>query len=142
MNPSIRSEGGAEITRNLQKLRAAVRGQMIEEALLAGGEVIADEARRLVPVDKGNLRDSITVSTQALNYSAQSMGRAGEVVFIGPAHGRSLQHDGFYGHMVEFGTYRTVPEPFIRPAYDSKRREAVRIVGEHLSNALVRALGN
>jgi HK97 gp10 family phage protein len=33
----------------------------------------------------------------------------------------------FYGHMLEYGTAKMKPHPFIRPAFDSKKGEAVSV---------------
>lgn len=41
-----------------------------------------------------------------------------------------------YAHMVEFGTVRMPAFPFIRPAYDVKRRQAEEIVVETIRKAV------
>lgn len=54
----------------------------------------------------GNLRDSI----DALSF------RRSQDVFVGPRTGRRSKNgkDGYYAHMVEFGTQYTPPNPFMR----------------------------
>lgn len=41
-----------------------------------------------------------------------------------------------YAHMVEFGTVRTPAFPFIRPAYDAKRKQAESLVVETIRKAV------
>lgn len=97
-------------------------------ALMAGGEIIADEARSIVHVVSGNLRDSITVSPDPLNFSNQKFSQNGTTVYVGPAQGKGKPHDGFYGHMVENGTFRSAAYPFMRPAIDAKAEQAGGLV--------------
>lgn len=57
------------------------------------------DARKVVPVDTGRLRDSITVD------------RLDQGVYvIGP--------EAPYGHIVEFGSVRQSPQPYMLPALD------------------------
>lgn len=76
--------------------KAALLGEVAAKA--AGDELardVADEARRIVPVDTGRLRDSITTD--------------GGRVFT----------DAPYAIHVEYGTSDTPAEPFMRPAADT-----------------------
>lgn len=130
----VRVQGLGEIERKLKALVAQVtKPAVLEEALVAGGEVIAEEARRLVPVRTGTLRDSIVVASGDLDASAVTLKHGLAKVQIGP------DERGFYGHLVEFGTYRSAAKPFMRPAFDAKKAEAMEIVTEHLSRAFEQA---
>lgn len=60
---------------------------------------IAEKARALVPVDTGELRDSIHVQNDTL----------GSIVIAGTDHGAS----------VEYGTARQAAQPYMRPAVKS-----------------------
>lgn len=122
--------GGLELDRALTRLLKLATPEVGERALTAGAEVIADEARVLVHRISGELADSIGVSKQAAHYgpsaAAGTVGLAGGAVgsgavtiFVGPA-----APDGFYGHMEEFGTIHSPAHPFMRPAFDSKARQA------------------
>jgi HK97 gp10 family phage protein len=132
MRPSIKIVGAQDLERKLHKLGAITRQKVIEVALRAGAEVIAQEARNLVPERTGNLRDSIGVADESLNYSRGRLSKGQMEVFVGPEQGRNAPHDGFYGHMVEFGPIHSAPRPFMRPAFDTKSSEAADVVIERL----------
>ncbi len=132
MKPTIKITGTRDIERRLRKLSTTTRQKVLEQALRAGGEVITEEARMRVPERTGNLRDSIAVSTRSLNYSSVQLGEGEAEIFVGPAEGGNTPHDGFYGHMVEFGTVHSMPRPFMRPAFDAKAKDASDVVIKHL----------
>ncbi|TYC93044.1 HK97-gp10 family putative phage morphogenesis protein [Novosphingobium sp. BW1] len=132
MKPSVKLVVSRDLERNLKKLSRVSRREVVEEAITEGAEVIAEEARILVPARTGNLRDSIDVSTQALNYASGRLGRGSYEVFVGARQGKGQPHDGFYGHMVEFGTVHSPPQPFIRPAFDQKAEEATEVAVDRL----------
>lgn len=110
-------------------------------AAFAGAEIVADEARRLVPVLSGNLRDSIIVSARPIGGSAGAatvaLGGGITVVFVGPSTSESA--DGFYGHMIEFGTFKAAAHPFMTPAIENKRGAAQRVMFDRLWRGIVHA---
>jgi len=114
--------------RKLVAIRDAVSPEARERSLLAGAEIVQAEAKRLVPVLTGNLQDSIIISFDGgLNSSAVSQRRFFSTVYIGPS-----RREGFYGHMVEFGTSHSGAHPFMRPALDNSREEVRRAMGHSL----------
>ncbi len=83
-----------------------------QEAVRQRAELIAAEARSRVPVNTGRLRNAIHVEQQD------------DMIRIVGGDG-----DAWYGHLVEFGTKRHGPRPFLLPAYEAhkpKLREAAR----------------
>lgn len=98
-------------------------------ALAAAGAVVQDEAKRLVPVDTGTLRDAIVVD---------AIRKAGAVVAVevGPTN-----PPAFHAHLVEFGTNRGSPaQPYMRPAWDTKKGEAIDAAKRVLKEAITRGL--
>lgn len=96
--------GLAELDQAMATLADKLQRNVVRGALRAGARVIADEAKRLCPVDaptsvnkarygtrRGELRDSIRVSTK--------MQRGAPVVFVKAGNERA-----YYAQMVEFGT--------------------------------------
>lgn len=81
---------------------AAALPALVDEGVEQTAEHVAQYARVRVPVDEGDLRDAIHVERQA---------RAAHRVVAGDT-------DAFYGHMVEHGTTRLPPRPFLVPAVD------------------------
>lgn len=76
----------------------------VEAAVEVGAHGIVEEAQSRVPVSSGKLRDAIHVDRQADGVHVV----AGDM-------------DAWYGHLVEHGTARTPPRPFLVPAFESKR---------------------
>ncbi|MES2175105.1 MAG: HK97-gp10 family putative phage morphogenesis protein [Pseudomonadota bacterium] len=114
--------------RKLVAIRDAVSPAARERSLMVGAAIIQDEAKRLVPVLTGNLRDSIIVSFDGgLNFSAVAQRRFFSTVYIGPS-----KDQGYYGHMVELGTSHSAAHPFMRPALDNTRDEVRRAMGHSL----------
>lgn len=97
----------------LDKLKAKLARIPVEtkREIKAALEKSADELvamqGRLVPVDTGDLSDSIQ----------SKPGRHDLAVEVSAGGG-----DAFYGHFVEFGTVNTPAQPFFFPAYRALRR--------------------
>jgi HK97 gp10 family phage protein len=68
----------------------------------------------------GNLRNSIYQAFSKDNSVEMAGGYAKATYHIAWNH-----QDAPYGHMVEFGTSRAAPHPFLRPAYDSASPDAI-----------------
>src|SRR3546814_5274143 len=79
-------------------------------ALRQGGEPIAKMARAIAPVDEGNLRESIDVSTRLARSQAGDKGALAPVeMYVGPGqHPQAITQ--------EFGTFKEAAQPFMRPA--------------------------
>lgn len=109
-------------------------------------------------VEGGRLKASISVSTKTRNKVGKSefaaamragLGKAAAVSALrdarraaGPASfaemyvgATSLPH----AHMVEFGTSRTAARPFMRPAWDSERHNALNIIKRELGAEIIMA---
>ena len=84
----------------------------IKAAGSQAGEVVAREARTLVPVRSGNLRNSIRVS-KALNSVSVSAGNNGKVPYANPIHW------GWFKRNIK-------PQPFFTKALGITRDEVYR----------------
>ena len=149
-NELTRLRGGRELQQMLNSLPAKLEKNIMRSALRAGARVIADEAKANVPVDNGDLKRSIKVSTRGKRGKVEARVRAG---------GKGV----FYAHMVEFGTAahvikgkngkrlffngvfaesinhpRARAKPFMRPALDGRANEAIRAVGEQIRKRLTK----
>lgn len=116
----VRIDGLAELQRNLDELPAKIEQNILRGALRAGANVIADEARRLVPVQSGQLKESIRISVRQIRGRIVATVKAGgrfKVYKGGNAIKGALYktdrgpgsvdyHAPFYAHLVEFGTAR------------------------------------
>lgn len=150
MRLTIRTKGMQEIREALNLLPREVAGEHLREVALIGAEVIRQEAiaNALKHKRTGTLAKSIVSE-----ISRESIGSR-VVVLIGP------NRDGWYGRLVEFGhrlvrvtgryrkggrIYRITkelghvpPHPWLRPAFDSKRREAQRVMEQEFRRRLER----
>ncbi len=107
--------------------KLGTKKNIIVRSLRKGGEVIRVRAEQLAPVLTGNLKESmmVTVSDQTADSA---------VAKIGPSR------KGFYGQFPEFGTINQSADPFLRPAFDSQREQAVKVIGEELARQIEREL--
>lgn len=94
----------------------AMSKQAIEKALTEIGMTCETHAKKLCPVDTGNLRNSISYQVNA----------SGNYVDIGT--------DVFYGKFVELSTRYMKAQPFLKPAATEHTSEYKAIVEKHLKN--------
>jgi HK97 gp10 family phage protein len=133
--PELASKNGGPVRRGLRKAAVVVR----------------DEARVLVPVASGLLKEELVVM-RARNPKREGMTeifrigvrqkkfrygntrrnrRAGKV-------GKEYRQDGdaFYWRFVELGTVRLAPRPFLRPAFEARKREALEVFTAELAKGI------
>ncbi len=87
-------------------------GEQVQRALGAVGELAVEYAREIVPVDTGALRESLTYRVD------------GETLTVGS--------DKEYAAVVETGTSRQRPQPYIRPAMEGHESEYKGAMGQEL----------
>lgn len=103
----------------------------VKDTLKAEAEKVADKARANVPVDTGELRESIHVidynEPGFVGYRVVADARAE------PVRGRS---DGApYAHMVEFGSVHNQPaRPFLLPALAESKDDILDAVNDRLGD--------
>lgn len=148
--------GLRELDDALKALPDKIQRNILRAALRAGSKEIAEEAKRLVPVRSGRLRDTIRVTSRLVNGVPTA-----KVVAGGRAKGKSK--GAWYAHLVEFGTAAHVirargaaplafngikarevnhpgakKKPFMRPAADTKSRAALGRFGEFVRSRLTK----
>lgn len=154
-------EGGKALEKALRDIgKAATARNVAEKALMTAAEPIAQKARELAPVDKGNLRESIKIAKKA-NYGRGRKGRSrGDTVyaFVGidgsvlppkdaktrrnKRRTRFLQSGGgvaAYSIFKEYGTSSMPAEPFMRPAFEMTKQAAVDAIAPALWDEIVKA---
>jgi HK97 gp10 family phage protein len=126
MSIKVRIHGLAELKANLERLPVELGRQALRRALRAAAAPIRARARELAPRDTGKLADAIVVRDDRKTPLAASV-----VV--------TVASEGFYAHMLEFGTAPhvvggrapgarhpgTAPRPFLRPAFDETQEAAL-----------------
>ena len=49
---------------------------------------------------------------------------------------RGGKNDGFYAHMVEFGTSKQAPQPFMRPAFEAQGNQSIDAAKDYLAKRI------
>lgn len=160
---TFKIEGLRELDEALKELPRATARNVLKRALTKAGQPMADMARSLAPVDPdggGTLRDNIVVSSRIKNKvgaseyaaamrdglgkeaavaalrdarrAAAGMGSHAEV-YVGPTT------KAFYGMFQEFGTRNHGPQPFLRPAFDSRAPRALDTIRDDLATEIEKA---
>ncbi len=140
----------------LQISDIATQKRVLVNAMKKALKPVAEDARQRVPVDEGDLRDSIVVSTAITRRQGRGIVRGVPRVYVGTNNGS--------GHLIEFGTgprksqatkkqvlaaggvvfgttanANALPaRPFIRPAFDSNREKVLEIFGREMWKNLER----
>ncbi len=158
---AVRIEGLKELEAALKELPKATGKNVIRRALTKAAQPMADEAEAKIRVKK--VKDPIAVSK--IKFSG---GEAGKRAFAEAlARGASRAEAGqaarsanaesdddpkitsgilvlgptkraFYGF--EFGTVKQAPQPFMRPAWDDNKNDAVGIIAEQLKIEIDKAV--
>lgn len=116
--------GTEELRRKLKTIPATMRRTVVRTAAKAGAKVIQEQARDNVKAKfhkyaTGNLAKNVGTKVRT-----RTVGSMGEVaVDIGPT-----KH-AWYGRILETGSVKYAAHPWLRPAFDAKKDEAVRTVG-------------
>jgi HK97 gp10 family phage protein len=151
MAQEINIKGGKELQELLNTLPVKLERSILRGAMRAGAKVILDEAKNNVPVQSGDLRDSLRISTNARRGKVTASVRSGNkkvfysnfVEYGTAAHsitaksGGALSFGGVFTKSVNVAGAR--PKPFLRPALDTKSTEAINMIGEYIRKRLTKA---
>jgi len=161
MTMTVSTSGFKALEKALAELPKSTARSVLIRTLKKAGQPIADEASSLAPVDTGKLRDRIIVSARLKNkvgsaeFSAAmraGLGKAAAVSALRQARSEAAGRGSFaemyvgpargvlnYAHLVEFGTVKMAPKPFMRPAWDRNKRQALDIIRRELGNEIIMA---
>lgn len=162
MDDTVNIKGLKDLGTFLQQLPLKLEKNILRSALRAGARVIADEAKRNVPVKNGKLKASIRTGSNISKGNVEAYARAG-----GKSSGKGKDKSAFYAQFVEYGTAAhiikagktkpvliftardgkkiettqvshpgAVAKPFLRPALDSKGKQAVEAVNKRIRDRL------
>lgn len=140
-----------QLRAKLQKLRDDTAAD-VAPAMAKAAQDIVDMMQRLVPVNSGELRESIGFTFGAAPKYAQkvtsaSFGATTVTIFAGNSRVR-------YAHLVEFGTAAhingglfagsqhpgTTPKPFFFVSYRALKKEAAKMIRKAIKDAVKRAV--
>jgi HK97 gp10 family phage protein len=145
MATEIQVKGLTELVARLKALPtelASKNGGPLAKALYRAAVVIQNEARMRAPVRTGNLKRNIVVRRDR-NPVKDGATEEYHVTVRKLKKGRSKAHPDdstpFYWRFVEFGTQKMPAAPFMRPAFEAKKEEAVRVFEEQLNVYITKA---
>lgn len=143
----------------LSELRAALRAlpqriarNALRGAVNAGASVIRAEARARAPVytgevAKGHPPPGTLKRAIYQKQIAELSSLMNQVFFVGVRHGKKYRNQGkkgdksqdaYYWRFVEFGTSNMSARPFMRPAFEAKKRDAVEAIKIYLTERIAR----
>lgn len=125
------SDGVAEMAVALQGLRRALGGDVLQRCTAAAAQPILAEAQARAPVRTGQVRNSLQIAS---NFTPNSASSAVEVAHSGPD---GASHEAVFS---EYGTSRQPARPFMRPAFEAAKDQAVQAFTTELLNQLTRNL--
>ena len=100
-----------ELDRMLEQLPKKLRNKGARKATREAAKIVLEDARRLVPVDTGQLESSLKV--RARKRSRRNKGTVGHSVTTSEG---LFKGEEFYGGFIELGTSKFEGDPFLRPA--------------------------
>ena len=126
MARQMKVEGLDEMLATLKRLPEEFKGRPVQRSLRAGLSIIQKEAQRLAPVDEGRIQANIMLR----QIPAKDLGAGvSEGVYITVRRDRKMdRHDpknAWYWHIQEFGSIFQPGKPFLRPAFEANKRQAV-----------------
>lgn len=137
--------GIGEMQANFAKLRDGVKNRTSRRMVVAGGNVLKRKAKQIAQAN-GSVRTGVMVKNIAIKREAQAGGDTTQYN-LGVRHGRNLtakakkqsklavassgrivkryQDDPYYWRFVEFKTVKSAAEPFLGPALEQGKGEAL-----------------
>jgi|SRR5688572_5474435 len=135
MSAKLSLSGVKEIDAVLKGLPLLTQDRLLKTVHADSAKPVIQAAKSLVPVKKGNLRDSIGV--ERVNIK-----RTNEIGLVqaGPLRGGGKK--GFHGHLIEFGKTnrdgsKSKAEPFMEPAFNSTKSEVENRIKESLGRKIL-----
>ena len=150
---TVRIEGLAELNRALRELPQRIANRGLRTAVYAGAKVIRDEARHRAPKaaqslgtkqpSAGTLKRSVI-----MKHIRERSGGGRQTFYVLVRQGKkyrnqgkrgNLSQDAWYWRFVEFGTVKMSARPFLRPAFDMKKNDALMAIKTRLAARIEQA---
>lgn len=147
MAETIRVEGLKELAAALRELPKAVAARQLRLPVAHAAADMRDDARRRAPIAEaslgpdrpkpGTLRKSIVIKKvvgndmQAIYVVAVRHGK--KFSDVGKRHANL---DAYYWRFIEFGTTHAAARPFLRPAFEALKRQAVETIKAELARGV------
>jgi HK97 gp10 family phage protein len=117
---TVQVKGLAEIERRLRDLGPRIVRKVLLHACRRGAQKFAAAARAKAPVDTGELKRNITVKTKLDKAKGSAYG------IVGVRYKKlGAQDPAVYAMFDEFGRADQAAQPFLRPAFDENKQQAL-----------------
>lgn len=126
---TVRVEGLRQIDQALGELGKTTGRNVLRRVGMARMEPLAEAMRSRAPVNAGDLKESIAVSTRNPRKN-----RKQSTVEVHAGPGRHPQ-----AHLREFGGDGNPPEPYVRPAWDGGKDELLDGIADDLWSEISKA---
>jgi HK97 gp10 family phage protein len=130
----VRVSGFRELEASLSELPKATGKNVLRRVLKAAGEPIRSAAEENAPVLTGQLEASIVTATRLTRRQARLAKRANKStveMHVGTKNQAAVPQ--------EFGTIAQAAQPFMRPAWDGNKDQALEIIKSDLGSEIEKA---
>lgn len=128
----LKLDGFGQLHRKLDRLEAKTGKKVVRRALRTGAKLIHAEAKALVPVDEGELKRTLKVRAAKTSRRSKSFG----VAVITDASAFEVP-DAAHHAAVEYGTADAAAQPYMRPAFDNKKAQALGVVTAEIKRGVL-----
>ena len=136
--------GLKELNSALKELPARIAKNVLRGATSAGAAVIRVEAKAKAPVYTGSVAKGHpppgTLRRAVYQKQIRELSSlVKQTFYVGVRIGKSARKkgvDAFYWKFVEFGTSNMAARPFLRPAFEAKKLEAVEAIKKYLTERI------
>lgn len=126
MDDEIR--GLAETLKALKQLPINIQNNVMAGTVRAATKPIVKDARANAPQKTKNLKKSIGV------VKRKSEDKTKLHFSVTPRKGK--KYNGWYAHLIEFGTSKLAPNPFMRTAFENQDRQGIEEAKKYLAKRL------
>lgn len=141
----VKVEGLEELKRQIEGLNEKFQRRVLDQGVSAAARIIRNAASSKAPKDTGLLKRAIRIGkVRQLSFPGKSVYH----VFISPKvkgtrqkKGKSREIWAFYWRFLEFGTRKMAARPFLRPAFDENREQALKAMADKFRSALEKYRG-
>lgn len=123
----------ARYARLPEKVKKAAAKEVVAQA-----DRLAGRMRQVVPVDQGDLKDSIAVTTAGNRTPSYSHPGGSHVVPEGAAEVTAGNNAVRYAHLVEYGTRHSNADPFFWSTVRTNRKRVTRAISKAVRDELRR----
>lgn len=123
---TLKLEGLAQLMKSIEETGNKMSKEVENNALQAGGELLADRLRPAVPYRTGNWKDNIIVSPPKYDF------RIGNALDVGA----DQQGDAFYGYFYEFGTSKQPAIPVYGYVFASSKEDVQTAMAQSIKEGM------